>query len=233
MGAGATSEPVGTVACRAKRQRGLSVPHVSNLEQIQELYGAFGRGDIEPVLAALAPDVEWVEGDIEGLPYRGVHRGPEAVGRDVFAQIPGAYESFELVPQEWVNGGDTIVMLGRVTVRLDGRESTKAWPRSGSSRTARSRASSLSRTRWPRRASWARSADSTPASGLSRNGRLSSRRSYVHRSGAQSSKAPTIASRAKRKPGSGPGHRDTGVTRLCRIGGPGTNHRTLTSDRRG
>ena len=126
MGAGATSEPVGTVACRAKRQRGLSVPHVSNLEQIQELYGAFGRGEIEPVLAALAPDVEWVEGDIEGLPYGGVHRGPEAIGRDVFAQIPGAYESFELVPQEWVDGGDTIVMLGRVTVRLDGRESSQS-----------------------------------------------------------------------------------------------------------
>ena len=106
--------------------RGLSVFHVSNLEQIQELYGAFGRGEIEPVLAALAPDVEWVEGDIEGLPYRGVHRGPEAVGRDVFAQIPGAYESFELVPQEWVDGGDTIVMLGRVTVRLDGRESSQS-----------------------------------------------------------------------------------------------------------
>jgi uncharacterized protein len=111
---------------RAKRLRGLSVPHVSNLEQIQELYGAFGRGEIEPVLAALAPDVEWVEGDIEGLPYRGVHRGPEAVGRDVFAQIPGAYESFELVPQEWVDGGDTIVMLGRVTVRLEGRESSQS-----------------------------------------------------------------------------------------------------------
>lgn len=105
---------------------GLVSPHVSNLEQIQELYGAFGRGEIEPVLAALAPDVEWVEGDIEGLPYRGVHRGPEAVGRDVFAQIPGAYESFELVPQEWVDGGDTIVMLGRVTVRLDGRESSQS-----------------------------------------------------------------------------------------------------------
>src|ERR1700742_4380442 len=107
-------------ASRAKPQRGLSVPPVSNLEQVQELYGAFGRGETEPVLAALAPEVEWVEGDIEGLPYRGVHRGPEAVGRDVFAQIPGAYDSFELVPQEWVDGGDTIVMLGRVTVRLDG-----------------------------------------------------------------------------------------------------------------
>jgi ketosteroid isomerase-like protein len=41
---------------------------MSNLEKIQELYGAFGRGEIEPVLAALAPDVEWMEGDIEGLP---------------------------------------------------------------------------------------------------------------------------------------------------------------------
>ena len=118
--------PDPAAALRAKRQLGLSVPHVSNLKQIQELYGAFGRGETEPVLAALAADVEWVEGDIEGLPYRGVHRGPEAVGRDVFAQIPGAYESFELVPQEWVDGGDTIVMLGRVTVRLDGRESSQS-----------------------------------------------------------------------------------------------------------
>jgi ketosteroid isomerase-like protein len=64
------------------------------------------------VSAALAPDVEWVEGDIEGLPYRGVDRGPEAVGRDVFAQIPGAHESFELVPQGWVDGGDPIVTGG-------------------------------------------------------------------------------------------------------------------------
>ena len=44
----------------------------------------------------------------------------------MFAQIPGAYESFELMPQEWVDGGDTIVMLGRVTVRLDGRESSQS-----------------------------------------------------------------------------------------------------------
>jgi ketosteroid isomerase-like protein len=120
-----SGKPQWSAAGNAPRRRGLSVPHVSNLEQIQELYGAFGRGEIEPVLAALAPDVEWVEGDIEGLPYRGVHRGPEAVGRDVFAQIPGAYDSFELVPQKWVDGGDTIVMLGRVTIRLDGRESSQ------------------------------------------------------------------------------------------------------------
>ena len=49
---------------KLERSRGLSVPHVSNLEQVQELYGAFGRGEIEPVLAALAPDVEWVDGKV-------------------------------------------------------------------------------------------------------------------------------------------------------------------------
>jgi len=41
---------------------------VSNLEHVQELYGAFGRGEIEPVPAALPHDVEWVEGEVEGLP---------------------------------------------------------------------------------------------------------------------------------------------------------------------
>ena len=99
---------------------------MSNLEKLQELYGAFGRGEIEAVLAALSPDVEWVEGDIDGLPYRGTNRGPDAVGQNVFAQIPATYDSFELAPQEWVDGGDTIVMLGRVTVRLDGREASQS-----------------------------------------------------------------------------------------------------------
>jgi ketosteroid isomerase-like protein len=98
---------------------------VSNLELVQELYGAFGRGDVEPVLAALSPDVEWVEGEIEGLPYRGTHHGPEAVGQNVFAQIPATYESFELAPEEWVDGGDTVVMLGRLTLRVDGREASQ------------------------------------------------------------------------------------------------------------
>ncbi len=99
---------------------------MSNLEKVQEMYGAFGRGDIASVLAALAPDVEWVEGDIEGLPYRGAHHGPDEVAQNVFSQLPGVYEVFELVPEEWVDGGDTIVMLGHVTVRLDGRESTQS-----------------------------------------------------------------------------------------------------------
>jgi ketosteroid isomerase-like protein len=52
---------------------------------------------------------------------------PVALQDDPVARVrQGAYDSFELVPQEWVDGGDTIVMLGRVTVRLEGRESSQS-----------------------------------------------------------------------------------------------------------
>ncbi len=95
---------------------------MSNLAMVQNAYEAFGRGDIEGVVAALDPDIEWIEGDIEGLPYGGAHHGAQAVVDEVFAQIPATYDSFELEPQEWVDGGDTVVMLGRVTIRKDDRE---------------------------------------------------------------------------------------------------------------
>lgn len=97
---------------------------MSNLAVIQNAYEAFGRGDIESVVAALDPDVEWIEGNIEGLPYAGPHHGVEAVVNEIFAQLPATYDSFELAPQEWVDGGDTVVMLGEITIRKDDREAT-------------------------------------------------------------------------------------------------------------
>lgn len=97
---------------------------MSSLEIVQKVYGDFLTGDIESVMAALDPEVEWIEGDIEGLPYAGAHHGPEAVLQNVFTVIPTTYDSFELAPEEWVDGGDTVVMLGRVTTRKEGREAT-------------------------------------------------------------------------------------------------------------
>src|SRR5205085_5727884 len=41
----------------------------ANVSQIQSLYAAFGRGDIAPIIAALAPDVDWpVSGRREHYP---------------------------------------------------------------------------------------------------------------------------------------------------------------------
>jgi len=98
---------------------------VTNLEVVQRAYEAFGRGDVEAVVAALDQQIEWIEGDVDGLPYAGTHHGVEAVVNNVFAQMPTTYDEFALAPQQWVDGGGTIVMLGEITLRKDGREATQ------------------------------------------------------------------------------------------------------------
>lgn len=98
---------------------------MSNLEVVQRAYEAFGRGEIEAVVEALDPQIEWMEGDVDGLPYAGTHHGVDAVVNNVFAQMPTTYDSFAMVPKEWVDGGDTIVMLGEITSQKDGREATQ------------------------------------------------------------------------------------------------------------
>ena len=97
---------------------------MSNLEILQGAYEAFGRGDVEAVAAAMDPQIEWIEVDVDGLPYAGTHHGVEAVVNNVFARIPTTYDNFSLVPHEWVDGGDRIVMLGEITLEKDGRSST-------------------------------------------------------------------------------------------------------------
>jgi uncharacterized protein len=97
---------------------------MSNLEIVQGAYQAFGRGDIEAVLAILDPDVEWIEDEVPGLPYAGTNRGAQAVAENVFAELASTYERFELVPEDWIDGGDTVVMLGQVSVSKEGREET-------------------------------------------------------------------------------------------------------------
>ena len=86
-----------------------------NLAAVQDLYAAFGRGDIPAVLGAMSPDIVWNEA--ENFPYAdgNPYRGPEAVLHGVFARIGADWDGFSVVPEELIDGGDTIVMLGRYT----------------------------------------------------------------------------------------------------------------------
>jgi uncharacterized protein len=93
---------------------------MSNVEVIQGLYEAFGRGDIESVLDGLHPEIEWVEPELESLAYGGTHRGVEAVANDVLALMPQTWEKVQLEPEEWVDGGDTVVVVGTFNARGKG-----------------------------------------------------------------------------------------------------------------
>ena len=83
-----------------------------NVTIAQGLYEAFGRGDIPTILAAMGPNIEWVEPQAPGYPAGGVHRGPQAVANAVFGIIPTNYEEFAIVPQEFIDAGDRVIVVG-------------------------------------------------------------------------------------------------------------------------
>ena len=95
---------------------------MSNLELVQGIYEAFRGGDFDSVIRALDPEIEWIEPELEGLLYGGVHRGVEAVAKDVFALIPQTWEMVALQPEEWIDGGDTVVVIGQFNARAKGRQ---------------------------------------------------------------------------------------------------------------
>ena len=84
---------------------------MSNLDKIKAVYDAFAKGDIPSVLEIMSPDIDWTEA--EGFPYAGTYHGPRAVLEGVFMRLGTEWNGFAAVPHEFVDGGDTIVALGK------------------------------------------------------------------------------------------------------------------------
>lgn len=82
----------------------------ANVAFVQGLYGAFAGGDVESVLAGLAPDVEWTEA--EGFPYGGTYVGRDAVLNEVFVKLGTEWDGYEAVPADYVAQGDKVIALG-------------------------------------------------------------------------------------------------------------------------
>lgn len=82
-------------------------------EVVKDAYDAFGRGDVPAVLGVLDPEVRWREA--EGFLYadRNPYVGPQAVAEGVFQRIVDDVDDFAVVPERFVDGGDTVVVEGR------------------------------------------------------------------------------------------------------------------------
>src|SRR5688500_20005568 len=93
--------------CSASPRIGGAVSQ-SNVELVQGIYDAFGRGDVDAVFAAMKPDIEWDES--EGMPYGGVYRGREAIVENVFGPILADVEDFTADPDEILPLDDARVM---------------------------------------------------------------------------------------------------------------------------
>ena len=84
-----------------------------SVEFVKGIYGAFARGDVPAVLGAFAEDIEWYEA--EGMPYGGLHHGPEAIAQKVFGPITEDIDGFALVIEEFIGSGATVAAVVRYT----------------------------------------------------------------------------------------------------------------------
>lgn len=84
-----------------------------NVDLIRAIYDAFAAGDVPGVVALMSPDMVWNEA--ENFPYAdgNPYRGPEAILGGVFARLGSEWDGFAAVPEEFLDAGDTVVVLGR------------------------------------------------------------------------------------------------------------------------
>ena len=83
-----------------------------NKKTIEGMYEAFGRGDIQFVIGALDPDVEWWEAENFIYADRNPYLGPQAVLEGVFARIAAEWEWFTVTPKEVLDAGESVVGRG-------------------------------------------------------------------------------------------------------------------------
>jgi uncharacterized protein len=87
-----------------------------NIQTVQQLYGAFGRGDVGAILAFLAPDVEWSEPDNPFNPAAGTRRGQ--AGFLEWARV--GHEAEEIValePRQFLADHTSVAVVGHSTCR--------------------------------------------------------------------------------------------------------------------
>ncbi len=91
----------------------------ANVDIVKGIYAAFASGDVDTVVGAMSPDIEWNEAEnwryADGNPYH----GPEAILNGVFARIGSEWDAFAVDPREFIDGGDTVVMTGRYTGKFN------------------------------------------------------------------------------------------------------------------
>jgi ketosteroid isomerase-like protein len=84
-----------------------------NSKTVEAFYAAMGRGDVPSIIGAFDPRIVWNEAEnfvyADHSPYVGV----DTVLSGLFARLAGEWDGFSAVPQEIVDGGETVVALGR------------------------------------------------------------------------------------------------------------------------
>ena len=80
-----------------------------NVQIVKDTFAAFGRGDMQGVLALLAEDIEWIIPG-EGLPVTGTYRGRAGVA-GLFQKVSEMLEISFLETREFLAQGDRVLVV--------------------------------------------------------------------------------------------------------------------------
>ena len=84
-----------------------------HVELVRAIYAAFAAGDVPGVVSRMHGDIVWNEAEnfayADGNPYC----GPDAIVAGVFARLGSEWDGFSAKPDEYLDAGDTVVVLGR------------------------------------------------------------------------------------------------------------------------
>jgi len=95
-----------------------------NVQLVQQIYAAIGRGDIPEVIGMMADDVEIHLPGPSEIPFAGTFTGHEGVGQ-FFQAIGANADILQFEPREFIAQGDHVVVLGHE--RLTGKSTGRSW----------------------------------------------------------------------------------------------------------
>lgn len=93
----------------------------SNLDAVRQVYEALAQGDAQPLMDVMHPDLTWIEPDgapgVGGMSEgSGTYQGLEATMQGVFGRLPDIWNDFRTEPDEYIDAGDHVIVLGHLRV---------------------------------------------------------------------------------------------------------------------
>jgi ketosteroid isomerase-like protein len=83
-----------------------------SMELIRGIYESLSRGDVVAVLEQMHQQIEWREAENFIYADRNPYRSPQAVLEGVFMRLGTEWAEFTVIPEEWLDAGNHIVVLG-------------------------------------------------------------------------------------------------------------------------
>ena len=88
----------------------------SNVDVLKGGYEAFNSGDQQALVDVFAEDVRWEGSNDDRVPGAGTHEGrAQALG--ALGEAVAPFETFSSEPDEFIENGDTVVVLGHTEAR--------------------------------------------------------------------------------------------------------------------